>query len=149
MEKELLQSLISLFERDLGRLKKEISLFDNDLPLNQKSGTINNPAGNLALHLCGNLQHYIGAVLGKSGYVRNRDHEFAATGLTREGLITEIEKTHAAVIGTLHKLDHHTLQSDYPEPVFNFPMTTLYFLIHLQGHLNYHLGQINYHRRMI
>jgi hypothetical protein len=146
---KLMPSFVQLFERDLNKLEKEISLYANESLLWKKESGINNSAGNLCLHLCGNLQHYIGAQLGKSGYERNRPYEFAATGISQSTLIMEIQQTRSVVTGTLQKLNDATLAEIYPEEVLGYPMTTGFFLIHLFGHFGYHLGQINYHRRLI
>lgn len=135
--------------RDLDVLEKEISLYPNTDSLWIIQGDIKNSAGNLTLHLCGNLQHYIGAVLGKTGYVRDRPKEFSLKGITAKDLVLEIIRTKEAVRNTLPKLDPLLLEKDYPEKVFADSMTTQYFLIHLTAHLSYHLGQVNYHRRLI
>jgi hypothetical protein len=88
-------------------------------------------------------------VLGNSGYVRNRDNEFAAKGLNKEELLTEIENTTKAVNNALKSINPSILIAEYPGQVLGYSMTTSYFLIHLTAHLEYHLGQINYHRRII
>jgi uncharacterized damage-inducible protein DinB len=143
------ESILTIIDRDLSKLEDEIKLYSTEEGLWITSGAIKNPGGNLCLHLCGNLQHYIGAVLGGSGYVRNREHEFASRNIPRELLIQEINKTKAAVWSALEKLDPLVLEKDYPERVFNNSMTTGHFLIHLTAHLGYHLGQVNYHRRLL
>lgn len=145
----MLNSLIDLFERDLQKLEKEILAYQNEKNLWLLDKQIANTAGNLALHLCGNLQHFIGALLGKSGYIRNRDLEFAQKKVKREKIIKEIQDTQNIVSKVLSNLTHDTLTKSYPKQVLGFEMTTEYFLIHLYGHLNYHLGQINYHRRLL
>ena len=149
MENPFIYSIQTILDRDLKRLEEEISLYPSEETLWTIAGTIKNPAGNLCLHLCGNLQHYIGAVLGGSDYIRNRDREFAARNISREALISEILKTKVAVRSALEKLDPKKLDDTYPEQVFSYSMTTAYFLIHLTSHLGYHLGQINYHRRLL
>ena len=149
MENSFIYSIQTILERDLKKLEQEITLYPSEEALWTIAGTIKNPAGNLCLHLCGNLQHYIGAVLGGSGYIRNRDREFAARHISREALISEIKKTNVAVKAALEKLDPDTLDRTYPEQVFSFSMTTAYFLIHLTSHLGYHLGQVNYLRRLL
>ena len=149
MDNPFIYSIQTILERDLKKLEEEITLYPSEETLWTTGGVIKNPAGNLCLHLCGNLQHYIGAVLGGSGYVRNRDREFAARNISREALISEIQKTKVAVRSALEKLDPNTLYNTYPEQVFSYSMTTAYFLIHLTSHLGYHLGQINYHRRLL
>ena len=143
-----LETLVKLFARDLARLEKEIKEYTTHESLWLTSKGVNNSSGNLCLHLCGYLQHYIGAVLGNSGYKRNREGEFSTKGLSKEYLLLEIEKTKESVISTLNKLSEEIVETVYPEELFNEPMKTGYFLIHLQGHLNYHLGQINYNRRL-
>jgi len=149
MENPFIYSIQTILERDLKRLEEEISLYPSEETLWTIAGTIKNPAGNLCLHLCGNLQHYIGAVLGGSDYIRNRDREFAVRNISRDTLISEIQKTRVAVRSALEKLDPNILDDTYPEQVFSYSMTTSYFLIHLASHLGYHLGQINYLRRLL
>ena len=149
MEKEFIQSIDKLLERDLNKLEVEINLYASEDTIWKFEKEIKNSAGNLCLHLCGNLQNYIGAVLGKTGYVRNRDYEFAARGLSRAELINQIHQTKIAVKTTLQKLNPELLNKEYETQVLGYPMTTLYFLIHLTAHFEYHLGQINYHRRLL
>jgi len=149
MENPFIYSIQTILDRDLKRLEEEISLYPSEETLWTIAGTIKNPAGNLCLHLCGNLQHYFGAVLGGSDYKRNRDREFAVRNISRDTLISEIQKTRVAVRSALEKLDPNILDDTYPEQVFSYSMTTSYFLIHLASHLGYHLGQINYLRRLL
>lgn len=144
-----IQSIQKIIERDLTVLEKERTFYSSEDLIWAVRGDIRNSAGNLSLHLCGNLQHYIGAVLGNSGYTRNRDNEFAAHGMPRIELLNEIGKTKNSVALALGSLQQNVLSMPFPEEVFKVPMTTEYFLIHLIAHLGYHLGQINYHRRMI
>jgi hypothetical protein len=145
---QLISSFSRIFERDLNKLELEITSYDDETSIWQIQGEIKNSAGNLALHLCGNLSHYIGNVLGRSGYVRDRDAEFASTNIPRNDLVARIRETRAAVSSTLSNLDLKLLDKEYPEKVFDYPMTTCHFLIHLASHLGYHLGQVNYHRRL-
>ena len=144
-----IQSIQKIIDRDLTVLEKELTLYSSENFIWAVAGDIKNSAGNLSLHLCGNLQHYIGAVLGDSSYTRNRDNEFSAHGMPRIELLNEISKTKNSVALALGGLQQNILSMPYPEEVFKVPMTTEYFLIHLTSHLGYHLGQINYHRRMI
>jgi uncharacterized damage-inducible protein DinB len=145
----LITTVRELMLRDLAKLRNEIEAYPTNESLWIISGDIKNPAGNLCLHLCGNLQHYIGAVLGKSGYVRNRDAEFSTRSLPKETLLQEIDATLIIVPKTLEQLNPSNIEQQYPENVFDRPMTAGHFLVHLAGHLNYHLGQVNYHRRLI
>ena len=141
--------LVQLFIRDLEKLKTEISSFKDEKNIWKISGDIKNSAGNLCLHLCGNLQHFIGAVLGNSGYVRNRDAEFSRKNVPLKELLSEIDNTAKAVEKTLKGLKEEKLQEIFPSNVFGDNMTTGFFLTHLATHLNYHLGQVNYHRRLV
>lgn len=138
-----------MIERDLGKLKEEIGKFNDENDLWRSQGEITNSAGNLCLHLTGNLRHFFGAVLGGTGYVRDRDAEFSTTGISRDDLIAGIDSAAAEVRSTLANLTDADLEKNYPIEVYGHPMTTAYFLTHLTTHLAYHLGQINYHRRLI
>ena len=141
--------LLKLFNRDLDKLGTEIDSFKDEKKLWEISGDIKNSAGNLCLHLCGNLQHFIGNILGNSGYVRNRDAEFSTKNVAKTKLIDEIAQTIKIVNETLSELKEDKLNEKFPIDVFGYEMTTEFFLIHLVTHLNYHLGQINYHRRLL
>ena len=145
------QSLTELFERDLNKLKEEINLYTDESKLWILKGEIKNSAGNLTLHLLGNLNHFIGAILGNSDYVRNRDAEFSNKDVPRTEMINNIDKTIGVIKSTLLKISYEDLKQNYPVKVLKdkVTMNTEFFLIHLSGHLNYHLGQINYHRRLI
>lgn len=146
----VVEALHYLFARDLALLKKEIEQYPDTESIWQVEGNITNSAANLCLHLCGNLQHFIGAVLGNTDYIRNREQEFLPNqGISQTALIAEIEKTKDVVLTTLLNLDVTTLEDDYPQQVLNRTFKTGGFLMHLAGHLNYHLGQINYHRRIL
>lgn len=145
----LIETLKTLFRRDLLRLKQEMELYREEQNLWLIEKGIANSAGNLCLHLTGNLRAFIGAELGQSGYIRNRDAEFALKNVPRSELIAGIDETIAVIERTLDQLTDAQLEAEYPKPVFGAPMTTGYFLIHLATHLGYHLGQVNYHRRLL
>lgn len=145
----LQETLIKLYERDLGKLRSEIEQYTVEADLWLVSGEIANSAGNLALHLVGNLNHFFGAVLGGSEYVRDRDAEFTKFGVSKEELLAQIDEAIPALTNTLKGLTDQDLAKAYPIEVFGHPMTTEYFLVHLTTHFNYHLGQINYHRRLL
>lgn len=142
-------SLDKILLRDLNRLEKELKLYPNEASIWTIKGDIKNAAGTLCLHLCGNLQHYIGVGLGQTEYKRDRDREFAARDLPLSYLLQEIDNTRKAVTDALHKADPSILEADYPLPVFEYAMTVQYFMIHLAAHFEYHLGQVNYHRRLV
>ena len=143
------ENLARLFERDILKLKTEISLYTDENKLWLTVPGISNSAGNLCLHLLGNLQHYIGGILGHTGYIRNRPEEFSQKNIPAVELTAKLEMVAILIPKTLRALPVDILETEYPEMVFDYTMTVEYFLIHLLAHLNYHLGQINYHRRMI
>lgn len=149
MERDFIESIAKLIDRDLAKLAQEVEQYPDEKMLWTVKPGIKNSAGNLCLHLCGNLQHYLGAVLGKTGYIRNRDNEFSVTGLSRAELLKEIETTRTAVKETLESFKPSLLLKEYPEKVFDAPMTSMHFFTHLTAHLGYHLGQVNYHRRFV
>jgi uncharacterized damage-inducible protein DinB len=144
-----LDILKSLYNRDLQKLKVEIESYQNEESLWKTDKKILNSGGNLCLHLLGNLNTYIGAELGKSGYVRQRDLEFSLKDIPKTELLEKIESLIEIVNSTLANLSEEDLKKDYPTEALGYQMTTEYFLIHLLSHLNYHLGQINYHRRLL
>lgn len=145
----LIETLKSLFNRDLNKLKAEIELYENENQIWLIDKNISNSAGNLCLHLIGNINTYIGAELGKTGYIRDRPLEFSLKDIPRSELISKINDTILVVNNTLDTLTENDLEVIYPEIVFEKKMTTGFFLVHLATHLAYHLGQINYHRRLI
>ena len=145
----MLSTLLQLFLRELEKLKTEISSFKDGQNIWIISGDIKNSTGNLCLHLCGNLQHFIGAVLGKSGYIRNRDAEFSRKHIPIRELVVEIDLTIEILKKTFAGLTVDDLQKIYPINVFGYEMTTEYLLTNMATHLTYHLGQINYHRRLL
>lgn len=142
-------SLREIFTRDLNQLAKEIQSYKKESDLWLLPNGISNTGGNLCLHLVGNLQHFIGNVLGGSDYQRNRKAEFEDKNVLVSSLLLEIETTNRVVDITLSKLSQSALEANYPLEVFGKPMSTTFFLLHLSGHLTYHLGQINYHRRLL
>ena len=143
------ETLMKLFKRDLEKLKTEIDSYKEEKKLWEISGEIKNSTGNLCMHLCGNLQHFIGNILGNSGYVRNREAEFSTKDIQKEKLLDEINVTAKVVEKTISELKEDKFNEIYPVNVFGYEMTTEFFLVHLATHLNYHLGQINYHRRLL
>ena len=142
-------TFITLFNRDLNRLYKEIESYADESVIWQKAEGISNPAGNLCLHLVGNLNEYIGRQIGEIPYQRNRPLEFSATNISKKELLEMIQATQKNVEIALKTMENAQLSAIYPENVLGYEMTVHYFLVHLNGHLNYHLGQINYHRRLL
>lgn len=145
----LINTLKILFNRDLKRLISEIEQYKNEADIWKIKGQINNSAGNLCLHLIGNLNTYIGKELGGTKYIRDRNAEFSKKDIPRQALIQMVEKTIEMINQTFNDFDDTLLQKEYPVLVFDAKTSTEYLLIHLTTHLTYHLGQINYHRRLI
>lgn len=143
------QTLIALFERDLNKLKTELLAYKSEEAIWKIEAAISNSAGNLVLHLIGNLNTYIGAEIGKTGYIRNRPLEFSAKYVPREQLIADIEATIEVIKNALPLLTEEDYQAEYPLLVFEEKTSIEYFLVHLTVHLGYHLGQVNYHRRLL
>lgn len=145
----IIESLQSLYNRDLNKLKTEIEAYQHEAVIWKTDQNISNSAGNLCLHLIGNLNHFIGAYLGNTGYIRNRDLEFSLKNIPKTELTEKVEATLTMINHVLSQLTPEDLEKEYPLVVFEDKMTTGYFLIHLITHLDYHLGQINYHRRLL
>ena len=145
----LIQTLKTLFNRDLEKLSQEINAYKNEKNIWLTEDGISNSAGNLCLHLLGNLNTYIGAEIGKTGYIRNRDLEFSMKDVTRQELLEGITKMKEIVQRSLDLMKDNELEQEYSLLVFKEKTSTGYFLVHLAVHLGYHLGQVNYHRRML
>lgn len=135
--------------RDLDAFTREVEFFpDDELPWATLPG-LSNSAGNLALHVAGNLQHFVGAVLGGSGYVRNRDLEFSRRQGTRAELVTGLAQAREIVDSVVGRLSDDDLAEPYPELVGGRRLVSGDFLLHLSSHLAFHLGQAGYLRRAL
>jgi len=145
----LAADLLILLRRDLRCLAREVALFPDDLTLWHTVPGIANSAGNLALHVAGNLQHFVGAVLGGSGYVRQREQEFAQRKGTRAEVAAALEAALAEVERTLAVLEPAALGAAFPVSVAGVQPPTGRFLLHLAAHLAFHLGQVGYLRRAL
>ena len=144
-----LEELNLLFQRDLTKLEQELLSYSSEHSIWLVDHQIANSSGNLALHLIGNLRHFVGLDLGGFPYERNREREFGAKGEPREGILQELQEVKRIVEMSLLNFPEERLSDTSLHDFFGYPMSIGYFLIHLYGHFNYHLGQINYHRRMI
>ena len=145
----LIETLIKLFKRDLSKLVVEIESYKSEKNLWLVQKEVSNSAGNLCLHLVGNLNAFIGAEFGNTGYIRQRELEFSLKDVPRTELIRQVNEVNAIVESALKDLTIDDLKKEYSRRVFEDTMTTGFFLVHLATHLAYHLGQINYHRRLI
>ncbi|MGD8320767.1 MAG: DinB family protein [Gemmatimonadota bacterium] len=140
-----------ILDRDLGRLADQIEAYPDDASVWRVGGTTKNAAGTLAVHLVGNLLHFVGAVLGETGYVRDRDREFSERGVPRAELLARIRACRETIRPVLEGLSDEALSRPYPGdlPPAMAGATTHRFLLHLSGHLTWHLGQVDYHRRLL
>ena len=145
----LVQELRKVFIKDLEKLKEEIGLYRSEENVWKIEKQIANSAGNLCLHLVGNLNHFIGATIGKTGYVRNREQEFSSKNVPQKELVLMVENTIAMLDKVVKTMTDEELDVEYPLLVLKEKTSTGYILFHLSSHLGYHLGQINYHRRLI
>jgi uncharacterized damage-inducible protein DinB len=142
-------TILEMLERDARKVIDELMLYKNEESIWKITEGINNSAGNLCLHLAGNLNHFIGAVLGNTGYIRNRDNEFTLKGVMRGEIVASLEATITVIHETFEKMTNDDLEKTFPVDKHGQEVTTGYMLQHLLTHLNYHLGQLNYHRRII
>jgi len=137
-----------LFDRDLKKLKDEVKNFKDEDNLWRRPDGVSNTAGTLIVHLVGNLNYSIGELIGGSGYVRDRAKEFSAVDVPQAELLISLEKLIEVVTNSLRGLSQQLLDANYPLEKFG-RKSTAFYLLHLYGHLNYHLGQINYLRRIL
>ncbi|MDT3695275.1 MAG: DUF1572 family protein [Ignavibacterium sp.] len=144
----MIDGIKSSIVRDLDKLKREISSYKNSENIWKKKEDIPYSAANLCLHLLGNLNHFIGAVIGKSGYIRNRDLELSQNDISVSELIKQIDETVVVVEKTLDNITDEILNQDYPLLFNNQRITNCQMLINTVCYLNYHLGQINFHRKL-
>jgi hypothetical protein len=145
----VISTIGAILDRDLDTLRREVEAYDDERALWRTAPGISNPAGTLVLHLAGNLQHYFGARLGDTTYVRDRTAEFARRDVPRAELLREIEAARHAVHAGLAQLSKGQLTAEYPETISGARLKTGEYLVHLTTHFAYHLGQVDYHRRMV
>lgn len=139
--------LAPLFRRDITRLCQEIEAFPEQMLWEAREG-IGNTAGNLALHLEGNLRHYIGYLLGGVAYKRERPLEFSTRGVTRDEVLARLRPLPELVAGVIAGLQDEVLDAPHAAQEFS-SMSSRQVLMALYGHLSYHLGQIDYLRRVL
>jgi hypothetical protein len=144
-----LETLIAIYQRDLDKLKEEIEAYTNEQDIWKVVDGISNSAGTLALHLIGNLNHFIGATLGNTGYVRDREAEFSLRNVPRKKLVDDIDETRQMMGEVLTNLPIERVAKTYPLPWREKAVSVDFMLIHLLSHFSYHLGQVNYHRRIL
>lgn len=145
----LAETLRSQMVRELHAFIREVDAFPDDGTLWQLRPGVTNSAGNLAMHICGNLQDFVGRVLGGTGYVRNREREFSQREGTRASVVAELRATVVVIEAVVPALTDADLDADYPMPLAGRVVNTAVFLVHLGAHLAFHLGQAGYLRRVI
>lgn len=143
------QVLANFYEKDVRKLIEELNSFKNEEDLWETKGSVKNSCGNLVLHIIGGLNHFIGATFANTGYVRNRNEEFTRRNVERKELVIQLEQLIVMINKTLTHLTPEQMEAAFPV-FFDKPGTsTGYVLMQLLAHLNYHLGQINYLRRIL
>jgi hypothetical protein len=143
------KDLNQLLQRDLSKLIEELKAYSDERNLWRIDQGINNSAGNLTLHLIGNVKQFFGLDLAGIAFERDRDSEFVPSKLSREDLLKELEELKKLIDQALLSMDPKKLGDQSIHSFLGHSMTVGYFLIHLYGHFNYHLGQVNYHRRLL
>lgn len=141
--------IATLLVRELEGFEREVALFSDERLLWQTSPGVTNPVGTLTLHVCGNLQHFVGRVLGGTTYVRDRDYEFRARAVPRAELVAQLRTTQHVVRTVLAALSESALAAEYPDTIAGVRTTTGVLLTHLVAHLAFHLGQAGYLRRTL
>lgn len=141
--------LAGFYERDLRKLIEEINLFKNEADLWRTQGSVKNSSGNLVLHLIGNMNYHIGANMAHNGYIRDRDQEFIRKGVERKVLVDQLEALIPMIGKTVNAMTPEDLEAEYPMVFEGEKRSNHYMLVQLLAHLNYHLGQVNYLRRII
>jgi Protein of unknown function (DUF1572) len=149
MSGDLLEDLKVLYLREITTLERELDLYLDDASVWIERPGLPNPAGNLVLHLAGSLQHFFGATLGKTGYQRNREAEFSKRNVSRTDLKQELSRSRQAVIAAFENLTDDSLTQVFPVQFADAPFSIRLTLLQFLGHLAYHLGQIDYHRRVV
>jgi uncharacterized damage-inducible protein DinB len=145
----LVSAVAAILDRDLQTLAREVAAYPDERALWQTLPGITNSAGTLAVHLAGNIRHYFGAKLGGTGYVRDRPAEFASRDVPRATILAQIEEARAAVRAAAARTPDQRLEEDYPEVIAGVRVATGEYLVHLVSHFAYHLGQLDYHRRVV
>ena len=145
----LVAAVAAILDRDLQAVARQVMAYPDERSLWATPPGVTNSGGTLALHLAGNIRHYLGARLGGTGFVRDRPREFAARDLPRATILQQIEEARAAVRAAATRTSEGRLDQDFPEVVGGVRVATGEYLIHLVSHFTYHLGQLDYHRRMV
>jgi hypothetical protein len=145
----LVKAVAAILDRDLRALAREVEAYPDDGALWRVPEGAPNSAGTLVLHLAGNIQHFLGAHLAGTGFVRDRPREFSARGVPRSSLLGEIEAARSVLRSVVEHASDRALDAEWPEIVGGSRVETGEYLVHLVSHFGYHLGQVDYHRRLV
>jgi uncharacterized damage-inducible protein DinB len=135
--------------RELESLQREIALFPDDESVWKALPGVTNSAGNLALHVAGNLRHFVGATLGQTGYLRDRPAEFSRRSGTRAEVMAELQNAIVDVQATLSHISVERWHAEYPIAVRDVHAPTALYMLHFCSHAAFHLGQVDYLRRIL
>lgn len=144
-----LDELKGFFLRDIAGLERELALYPDDSSVWRELAGLPNSGGTLILHLSGGLQHFFGMVLGHTSYVRNRNAEFSRRDVPRTELRKELEAAKQGVLAAFAQLTEERLEQPFPARITDVELSTRLTLLQLVTHVAYHLGQLDYHRRMV
>lgn len=145
----LLEDLEALYLREVATLGRELDLYPDEGSVWKELPGLPNPAGTLFLHLAGSLQHFFGAVLGKTGYMRDRAAEFSRRDVSRSEIRQELSRAQQGVQAGFANLTEDRLEEAFPVIFADAELSTRLTLLQFLSHLAYHLGQIDYHRRAV
>ncbi len=145
----LLEDLKAIYLREVATLQRELDLYPDEASVWKELPGLPNSAGNLILHLAGSLQHFFGAMLGDTGYVRDRDAEFTKRAVSRTDLRKELEAARAGVNAGFANVTEARLRQPFPAKFADTELSTQLTLLQFLSHLAYHLGQLDYHRRVV
>jgi hypothetical protein len=145
----LLENLQTIYLREVTTLQREIELYPDEESVWKELPGLPNSAGNLILHVAGSLQHFFGATLGNTLYVRDREAEFTKRDIPRSKLKKELEAARAGIKAGFAKLTEARLGQPFPVKFSDAELSTQLTLLQFLSHLAYHLGQIDYHRRAV
>jgi uncharacterized damage-inducible protein DinB len=148
-QRDFVRAIVTILDRDLQTVRREVEAYAEEGELWREVPGISNVGGTLVLHLAGNIQHYFGTMLGGGEYQRNRPAEFARRDVPRAELLQEIAAARGAIEAALRVISDDDLQADFPEIITGCRIRTSEYLIHLATHFAYHLGQLDYHRRVV
>ena len=135
--------------RELEGMKREILAYRDEADIWRSTPGIPNTAGTIALHVSGCLQHFVGAQLGRSGFIRDREAEFSRRGVSAAEIVADLDEAIGAVDATFAGLEEDAMNRPFPQEISGVRPTAGEYLVHLVAHTAYHLGQIDYHRRCV